>query len=164
MELRRVTGGFVDKWCKVANWAKKSLWTGRKLEMLPVSTNFRTVAILDRFDHNIAREIHRNGVCEDIRGLWDRCWGDADGGSGQLSLQHEVCSQETESGAESHQQCEGELVVFWFFVIRFLLNFFPQFQCIQFKTDVMPDLKRIEKFTGNLMNHITNWSTWFKSR
>lgn len=30
------------------------------------------------------------------------------------------------------------------------------FQCIQYKTEVMPDLKKIEKLTGNLMTHMAS--------
>ncbi|CAO1355080.1 unnamed protein product [Diamesa serratosioi] len=29
-------------------------------------------------------------------------------------------------------------------------------KCIQYKTENLPDLKRIEKFTGNVMNHLTS--------
>ncbi|CRK96086.1 CLUMA_CG009522, isoform A [Clunio marinus] len=29
-------------------------------------------------------------------------------------------------------------------------------KCVQYKTENQPDLKKIEKFTGNVMNHITN--------
>jgi signal recognition particle subunit SRP9 len=29
-------------------------------------------------------------------------------------------------------------------------------QCIQYKTEVQPDLKKVEKFTSNVMNHLTN--------
>lgn len=28
------------------------------------------------------------------------------------------------------------------------------FQCLQYKTEIMPDLKKIEKLTGNLMLHM----------
>lgn len=31
-----------------------------------------------------------------------------------------------------------------------------RFQCVQYKTETMPDLKKIEKFTGNVMNQLTN--------
>ncbi|KAG5678510.1 hypothetical protein PVAND_008177 [Polypedilum vanderplanki] len=29
-------------------------------------------------------------------------------------------------------------------------------KCIQYKTEIQPDLKKIEKFTGNVMNQLTS--------
>lgn len=40
-------------------------------------------------------------------------------------------------------------------LLTFKLHSFKSLQCVQYKTDIMPDLKKIEKFTGNLMSHMT---------
>lgn len=41
-------------------------------------------------------------------GFRDRSRGDADGEPGEVSVQHEVRSQQAASHSESHQQSEGE--------------------------------------------------------
>lgn len=40
-------------------------------------------------------------------------------------------------------------------IVELILIRFP-FQCIQYKTEIMPDLKKIEKLTGNLMLHMAS--------
>ncbi|XP_055325100.1 signal recognition particle 9 kDa protein [Sitodiplosis mosellana] len=36
------------------------------------------------------------------------------------------------------------------------LKFTDNVKCIQYKTEIMPDLKKIEKLTGNLMLHMAS--------
>lgn len=40
--------------------------------------------------------------------------------------------------------------------IQLIVKYFFSFQCIQYKTEIMPDLKKIEKLTGNLMLNMTS--------
>lgn len=37
-----------------------------------------------------------------------------------------------------------------------LLKITDNVKCVQYKTEVMPDLKKIERFTGNLMGHMSS--------
>ncbi|CAD7082640.1 unnamed protein product [Hermetia illucens] len=37
-----------------------------------------------------------------------------------------------------------------------LLKVTDNVKCIQYKAEIMPDLKKIEKFTGNLMGHMAS--------
>lgn len=46
-------------------------------------------------------------------------------------------------------------------IIKFVGNYnknkhSPVFQCIQYKTESMPDVKKIEKLSGNLMTHMAS--------
>ncbi|XP_037041571.1 signal recognition particle 9 kDa protein [Bradysia coprophila] len=39
---------------------------------------------------------------------------------------------------------------------QLLLKLTDNVKCIQYKTEIMPDLKKIEKFTGNLAAHMAS--------
>jgi len=38
-------------------------------------------------------------------------------------------------------------------------NNFVSFQCLQYKTEIVQDLKKVEKFINNLMRHMVQKST-----
>jgi len=38
-------------------------------------------------------------------------------------------------------------------------NSFVSFQCLQYKTEIVQDLKKVEKFINNLMRHMVQKST-----
>ncbi|XP_059614277.1 signal recognition particle 9 kDa protein [Phlebotomus argentipes] len=39
---------------------------------------------------------------------------------------------------------------------QLLLKLTDNNKCVQYKTEVMPDLRKIEKFTGNIMGHMAS--------
>lgn len=108
----------------------------------------------------MAAKSNRNGFSEGLGRLWNCRRKYVHAEPGQVSIHVEVCTFQGTARAEIHRQRESKSNAFRanFHQINLVIHF--HWQCIQYKTEIMPDLKKIEKLTGNLMMHMASNSNW----